>query len=90
MEKKSGSGIRAKWDVVAVDSDWETSFYWRAGPEDPIDLGLSAISYATVSWTVRDGTPAGTYRLCYFGNNKNRDESIGEFSGCSSEFAVVV
>jgi len=76
------------WETVAVDGDWSTKFQWRAGPEDPLNIGISGLSQATLSWDIPSDAALGTYRLCYFGNNKKVSGEIGEFSGCSSEFAV--
>lgn len=88
VERKLSSSKLPKYETVAVDGDWETKFEWEAGPHDPLDLGLSAQSKVTISWTIPSSAQSGTYRICYFGNNKRPDESIHEFSGCSSEFTV--
>lgn len=88
VEKKVKDSKISKYDIVAVDSDWSTKFEWEAGPHDPLDLGLSAQSKATISWTIPSSAQPGTYRICYFGNNKKHDETIHEFTGCSSEFTV--
>jgi len=84
VEKQSGK----RWQVVATDGDWETTFHWEAGPKDPLNAGISGVSKATVLWDIPSSTAAGTYRLCYFGNNKKVNGKIGEFSGCSSNFEV--
>ena len=88
VERKVSGSKLPKYETVAVDGDWSTRFEWEAGPHDPLDLGLSAQSKVTISWAIPSSAPAGTYRICYFGNNKRPDESIHEFSGCSSEFTL--
>lgn len=84
VEQQTSAG----WTVVRTDGDWDTTFSWMAGPADPLDAGISGLSKATVSWDIPAGSPSGTYRLCYFGNNKKITGKIGEFSGCSSNFEV--
>jgi neutral ceramidase len=81
--------IGKRWQVVATDGDWETTFHWEAGPKDPLNAGISGISKATVSWEIPSSTSSGTYRLCYFGNDKKITGKIGQFSGCSSNFEVL-
>lgn len=81
------------FQTVAVDGDWETKFNWVAGPEDPLDFGVSRTSQATVSWAIPDNAAAGQYRLCYFGDYKSitaddTDAPVA-FSGCSSLFEVL-
>lgn len=76
------------WTAVRTDNDWDTTFQWAAGPADPFNVGISGQSKATVTWDIPTSAPTGTYRLCYFGNNKKVTGSIGEFSGCSSNFKV--
>lgn len=87
-EDKAPLGRRA---VVAYDGDWCTTFRWRAGPEDPLDLGFSRQSVATVSWTIPADTLPGQYQLCYAGDHKvSHTAKVVPFSGCSSTFEVVV
>ncbi|CAE7435583.1 dcd2B [Symbiodinium microadriaticum] len=82
--------VNDEWVRVAVDGDWSTKFEWLAGKEDPLDLGISGQSTATISWTVpSDADTSGSYRICYFGNNKDLKGNIHSFSGCSSEFTVI-
>lgn len=86
VEHKDG----ARWKTVAVDGDWSTKFEWMAGPDDPLDMGLSGVSTATISWAIpSDAATAGVYRICYFGNNKDLRGNIHDFTGCSSEFTVI-
>lgn len=77
------------YKVVATDGDWSTKFQWRAGPEDPLDLGVSKQSVSTLSWTIPSDAAAGTYRLCYHGDHKvAKIAKVVPFTGCSSEFTV--
>mmetsp|Transcript_2818 Transcript_2818/g.3022 ORF Transcript_2818/g.3022 Transcript_2818/m.3022 type:complete len:734 (+) Transcript_2818:50-2251(+) len=86
------SGEDAKkttWKTVANDGDWSTKFQWRAGPEDPLDLGVSKQSIATISWTIPSDAKEGTYRLCYQGDHKTaKNANVIPFRGCSAEFTV--
>ena len=88
VEKEGKSG---KFDTVAVDGDWETKFHWTAGKEDPLNIGLSGVSRATVTWDIPSTVEAGTYRLCHFGNRRMvaDHDNIAPFSGCSSLFEVI-
>jgi neutral ceramidase len=90
VEKKSEKGLLARWETVAVDADWETKFHWVSGKEDPLDLGLVALSEATVEWNIPSTTAAGTYRLCHQGTYKKigKEHTLVDFTGCSSEFTV--
>jgi neutral ceramidase len=75
------------WKIVANDGDWSTKFRWLGGKEDPLDLGFSKQSTATITWQV-DNIP-GTYRICYHGDHlMNKSAKVLPFTGCSSEFAV--
>mmetsp|Transcript_9408 Transcript_9408/g.15559 ORF Transcript_9408/g.15559 Transcript_9408/m.15559 type:complete len:180 (-) Transcript_9408:446-985(-) len=90
-------------ETVAYDGDWLTKFSWQAGPDDPLDLGFTRTSEATLSWTIPTAedmvntavpgagaaTP-GKYRLCYSGDHKMQksDKSIA-FTGCSLVFEVL-
>jgi len=86
VEKKTRLG---RWEVVAVDGDWETKFHWMAGKDDPLDVGLSGLSEATIFWDIPENT-SGTFRLCHFGDRRlPHDHKAVPFSGCSSEFEVV-
>lgn len=85
VERKNG----VRYEVVAVDGDWSTKFFWKAGPDDPLDFGVSARSQATISWAIPSDAVAGTYRLCHFGDHKTaKNAKILPFTGCSSTFTV--
>lgn len=92
VEKKVVHAVKSQWEVVAVDGDWETKFHWVSGKEDPLDLGLVAQSVATVTWDMPSSVAAGTYRVCHQGTYKSigEEHKLVDFSGCSSEFSVIV
>jgi neutral ceramidase len=65
---------------VADDGDWETKLGWaRTG------RGQSEI---TITWDVPTGTPAGTYRICYFGDARDADGQVRAVSGATRPFSV--
>lgn len=85
IEKKSKIG----YHMIANDADWSTKFHWRAGPEDPLDFGVSKQSIAEISWDISNDITTGTYRICYFGDHKiAKLAKIIPFKGCSSDFTV--
>lgn len=61
MERQADDG---SWEVAATDDDWATRFRWGRRHE------LSELSFATVEWTIPEGTPAGSYRLRHYGDAK--------------------
>jgi hypothetical protein len=66
-----------------------TKFRWHAGPEDPLDFGVSAQSVTQVTWAIPSDASEGTYRLCYFGDHKiAKTSAVVPFTGCSSTFTV--
>jgi len=88
VEKKDV--VTGAFDIVKLDGDWDTKFKWQAGRDDKYALGLSAISYATLSWTISSDEEPGVYRICHQGNHKQAvTAAIVPFQGCSSEFEVV-
>lgn len=89
VELKTQIGDKTVFNTIANDGDWETKFYWRAGPEDPLDFGISKQSIATLIWDIPTTAKAGTYRLCYHGDHKTAKGAKNiPFTGCSSEFTV--
>ncbi len=50
---------------------------------------LLGTSEATVLWDIPMNTPQGTYRIRYFGHQKNALQQITAFSGTSSQFKVI-
>lgn len=80
VEKKSGSA----WTRVRDDSDWNLLYKWKRTE------GLTGQSEVTVEWKVEPGTPAGLYRLRYYGDSKRLfTGKISAFEGVSGEFTVV-
>ncbi|MCH5645089.1 MULTISPECIES: neutral/alkaline ceramidase [unclassified Gordonia (in: high G+C Gram-positive bacteria)] len=79
LEIQRRDGLR--WQVVADDNDWSTEFHWSrpAGSSDTSKVRITWKSPAEVS---------GTYRVRYFGNSKDAQGKIHEFSGVSREFRV--
>ncbi|KAF5316897.1 hypothetical protein D9611_003610 [Ephemerocybe angulata] len=74
------------WKPVKSDSHPSTVYEWKRDNTDDQILGTSTV---TISWTIESGTPAGTYRLSYFGDSKPFIGKISSFSGVSSSFTVV-
>ncbi|EJD38694.1 ceramidase [Auricularia subglabra TFB-10046 SS5] len=69
--------------TVRTDGHPSTRFQWlRTGG------GLSATSEVTITWTIESGTPAGQYRVSYFGDSKPFIGSISPFTGRSGTFTV--
>ncbi|KAL4435206.1 hypothetical protein ABPG77_001888 [Micractinium sp. CCAP 211/92] len=80
VERQAADG---RWEVVATDDDWATKFRWGRRHE------LSELSYATLEWTVPEGTPAGAYRLRHYGDAKPLFSSITHsYEGVSRTFSV--
>ena len=77
------------YKTIANDGDWSTKFEWRAGPEDPLDFGVSKRSIAKLSWAIPSDAAEGTYRICYEGDHRVAKLAKNvPFRGCSSEFVV--
>jgi len=75
--------------TVAIDHDWETKFHWQAGKEDPLDMGFSRLSEATIEWAIPSTAQPGNYKLCYYGDYLTTlTGRVMPFSGCSSVFQV--
>ncbi|KAF7298390.1 Neutral ceramidase [Mycena kentingensis (nom. inval.)] len=70
------------WTAVRSDSHPSTTYQWLRVST------ILATSTVTLNWTIEAGTPAGTYRLKYFGDNKPFIGSITAFTGVSSNFTV--
>ncbi|KAF9525003.1 Neutral/alkaline nonlysosomal ceramidase [Crepidotus variabilis] len=71
-----------QWKTVKTDSHPSTIYRWA---RLSTVLGTSNV---TVSWTIEQGTPAGTYRISYYGDYKPLIGSITSFTGTSSTFTV--
>ncbi|KAF8623397.1 hypothetical protein AX17_007435 [Amanita inopinata Kibby_2008] len=74
--------VNGQWVTVRSDSHPSTIFKWT---RTSTVLGTSAVY---ISWTIENGTTAGTYRISYFGDSKPPFGSISSFSGFSSNFTV--
>lgn len=88
VERQQQDGTFA---TVYVDGDWCTTFTWVAGKADKYAFGLSAVSVATIQWTIpADGSvQPGTFRVCHFGDHKQLlGGAVKPFSGCTAAFQV--
>ncbi|KAJ7683523.1 Neutral/alkaline nonlysosomal ceramidase [Mycena rosella] len=74
--------VSGAWTPVRSDSHPSTTYQWT---RVSTILGTSSVN---VNWTIESGTPAGTYRLRYFGDSKPLIGSISAFTGTSSNFTV--
>ncbi|KAL0955527.1 hypothetical protein HGRIS_001765 [Hohenbuehelia grisea] len=74
--------VNGQWRAVRSDSHPSTIFRWS---RTSTVLGTSTVD---ISWTIESGTPAGTYRIVYFGDSKPLIGSISGFMGISSSFTV--
>ncbi|KAJ7499885.1 Neutral/alkaline nonlysosomal ceramidase [Mycena latifolia] len=74
--------VSGAWKAVRSDSHPSTIYQWT---RVSTILGTSSVN---VSWTIESGTPAGTYRLRYFGDSKPLIGSISAFTGTSSNFTI--
>ncbi|KAJ6544353.1 Neutral/alkaline nonlysosomal ceramidase [Mycena capillaripes] len=70
------------WTPVRSDSHPSTIYQWTRVST------ILATSSVNISWTIESGTPAGTYRLRYFGDSKPLIGSISTFTGTSSNFTI--
>ncbi|KAJ7846596.1 Neutral/alkaline nonlysosomal ceramidase [Mycena olivaceomarginata] len=71
------------WVMVKSDSHPSTVYRWE---RESTILGTSSVR---ISWTIESDTPAGTYRLRYFGDSKSVGGKISAFVGTSGNFTVV-
>ncbi|TAK97296.1 MAG: alkaline ceramidase, partial [Aquabacterium sp.] len=74
--------VGGNWVAVADDGDWSTRYRWTRT--------FGAESAADLSWTIPQGTPAGSYRIVHYGDAKNLIGTITPFTGTSSVFQVQV
>ncbi|KAF8181831.1 Neutral/alkaline nonlysosomal ceramidase [Pholiota molesta] len=74
--------VSGQWASVRTDSHPSTIFNWT---RVSTILGTSSVN---ISWTIESGTPAGSYRLSYYGDSKPLIGSISSFTGTSSTFTV--
>ncbi|RPB17173.1 Neutral/alkaline nonlysosomal ceramidase [Morchella conica CCBAS932] len=79
--EKNESGT---WARVRDDTDWNLVYEWKRTEE------LTGQSKVTITWTVESGTPAGQYRIRYYGDSKALfGGKITAFEGVSGVFNVV-
>ncbi|NYJ01627.1 neutral ceramidase [Nocardioides thalensis] len=69
-----------RWRRVADDGDWSTKLHWKR-------TGSSG-STITIEWQVPGGTPAGRYRIRYFGDARTSGDALTPISGTSPVFHV--
>ncbi|KAJ8074439.1 hypothetical protein PM082_015340 [Marasmius tenuissimus] len=74
--------VSGEFKAVKSDSHPSTIFRWN---RDSTVLGTSSVN---ISWTIESGTPAGSYRIRYFGDSKPLIGSISSFTGTSSTFTI--
>ncbi|KAJ8515814.1 hypothetical protein ONZ45_g6805 [Pleurotus djamor] len=74
--------VNGQWRAVRSDSHPSTTFKWT---RVSTVLGTSTVD---ITWTIESGTPAGSYRINYFGDSKPLIGSISSFSGTSATFTV--
>lgn len=70
------------WTQVLDDSDYEVAMRWT---RTSTILGTSQV---TIWWVIGQGTPAGTYRIHYYGDAKSLTGTITPFEGTTSGFKV--
>ncbi|KAF8120532.1 Neutral/alkaline nonlysosomal ceramidase [Boletus edulis] len=70
------------WTTVRTDSHPSTIYEWKRTNRL---LGTSTVN---VSWTIEDDTPAGPYRITYYGDAKPLIGAIQSFTGTSSPFVI--
>ncbi|KAJ7618532.1 Neutral/alkaline nonlysosomal ceramidase [Roridomyces roridus] len=74
--------VSGSWKAVRSDSHPSTLYQWA------VQSTILGTSNVNISWTIESGTPAGTYRLRYFGDSKPLIGSISAFTATSSNFTV--
>lgn len=77
VQRWNGTG----WETYLTDRDWDTTYTWKREG--------ASYSRTTVEWRIRQGTPAGRYRLVQHGDWKNGwNHRITPYTGISNEFTV--
>ncbi|KAL0078298.1 Neutral/alkaline nonlysosomal ceramidase [Phycomyces blakesleeanus] len=72
------------WKIIKTDDDYDTRFIWR------YTMPILGQSEATVEWDCGEDTPAGFYRLGYFGHHRTPYTKVAiPHSGYSSEFELI-
>jgi neutral ceramidase len=76
--------VNGAWKTVATDGDWETRFFW----EEDLCVPTFACSRIKIEWTIPQNVEKGTYRIRYFGDQKDLTSTIHPFVGESKKFVV--
>lgn len=80
VEKNNGG----TWIRVRDDTDWNLVYQWKRTE------WLTGQSEVTITWTVESGTPAGQYRIRYYGDSKALfGGKVTAFEGVSGVFNVL-
>ncbi|KAK3685736.1 Neutral/alkaline nonlysosomal ceramidase [Podospora appendiculata] len=79
VEKQNGTA----WSTVRDDSDWTVVFNWKRVN------GLTGTSEVDIVWETESWAEPGTYRIRYFGDQKNALGKITAFEGASRSFTLV-
>eukprot|EP01096_Ripella_sp_DP13-Kostka_P007233 TRINITY_DN262_c0_g1_i1.p1 TRINITY_DN262_c0_g1~~TRINITY_DN262_c0_g1_i1.p1 ORF type:complete len:760 (+),score=356.52 TRINITY_DN262_c0_g1_i1:98-2281(+) len=74
--------VSGSWSTILTDADWETIFHWDR------HLLEEHQSVITIKWQSSTSTPAGTYRIQYFGVSKASSGTLTPFTATSSSFNV--
>ncbi len=70
------------WTRVRSDRDWFLVYKWKR------TNGLLGYSEVTIEWEMEPRTPAGQYRIKYYGDSKAIGGKITAFEGTSGVFSV--
>jgi neutral ceramidase len=74
-----------EWQVVYTDDDWSTRFAWSQPKK-----AVPSESLATITWEIPADTPAGLYRIQYYGSYKAKLlGGVVDFTATSGVFKVV-
>ncbi|KAK3328383.1 Neutral/alkaline nonlysosomal ceramidase [Cercophora scortea] len=79
VEKLNGTS----WKTVRDDGDWSLVFNWKR------TNGLTGTSEVDIVWETEEGADPGTYRIRYFGDQKNALGKVSSFEGVSRSFTLV-
>ncbi|KAF8829653.1 hypothetical protein HHX47_DHR3000992 [Lentinula edodes] len=74
--------VSGAWQMFRSDSHPSTTYSWV---QTSTILGTSQVN---ITWSIENGTPAGTYRIRYFGDSKPLIGSISSFVGQSGNFTI--
>ncbi|KAB5592796.1 hypothetical protein CTheo_3780 [Ceratobasidium theobromae] len=74
--------VNGAWTTRRTDSHPSTKFRWT---RTNTVLGHSTVQ---IEWVIEPNTPAGTYRITYYGDSKPLIGSISSFTGRSNNFTI--